>query len=228
MVAWSRGLFSRRQFLGSVGAAGAALVLPLPRGGPPAELGRGVTSVADAKRAAPAPLPASFSEDFSREFAGSRLWRWETSHGVRVFGAMVFGRAALGGVELDDPEILRGHGMVVALEGRAPGDPASIAGRMRTVDSFSFEAGRRYLLEFRVAGSHLRGPLRALARSIEARVPGVGAHTTVRLPCSAGFRPVRLEFTPTRTTASPIEFASCGAPGYGGLLLDSVHLSEAA
>jgi hypothetical protein len=228
MVTWSGGLFSRRQFLGGVGAAGAALVLPLPRGGPSVGLGRVLPSAGGARRADSAPVPACFSDDFGREFAGSRLWRWETFNGVRVFGATVFGHEALGGVELDDPKILRGRGMVVSLESRGRGDRASIAGRMRTVDSFSFEAGRRYLLEFRVAGSHLSGPPRALDRSIEARVPGVGATTTVRLPCSAGFRPVRLEFTPSRTTESPIEFASCGAPGYGGLLLDSVHLAEAA
>ena len=224
MATWSEGLYSRRQFLGGMSAAGIALALPLPHGlrsarhhpaPPPA--GHGVADV---------PLPASFSDDFSREFAGSRLWQWETFNGVRVFGETVFGREALGDVELDDQAILRGKGMVVALEGRGAG--SSIGGRMRTRDSFSFEAGRSYLLEFRVAGSHLRGPSRALARSIEARVPGVGASTTVRLPCYAAFRPVLLKFTPDKTVSSPIEFTSGGAPGYGGLLLDSVRLAEAA
>ena len=99
---------------------------------------------------------------------------------------------------------------------------------MRTVDSFAFEAGRRYCLEFRVAGSHLASHARGLARSLEARIPEVGASTTVRLPSRARFQPVRLEFTPSRTTASTIEFVAGGAPGRGGLLLDEVHLAEAA
>jgi TAT (twin-arginine translocation) pathway signal sequence len=224
MTTWSGSLFSRRQFLGGMGAASAAIALPhlsprSPVGHRPA-IEPGIL----VGRTTAKPLPACFTDDFSREFAGSRLWRWETSSGVRVFGSTAFGRETLGGVKLDDRAVLRGRGMVVALEGS--GDGAPTAGRMRTLDSFSFKAGRRYRLEFRVAGSHLRTAGGGLARSLEARVPGVGARTTVRLPCQAGFRPVRLEFTPSKTTTSPIEFAAGGAPGHGGLLLDSVQLTE--
>ena len=225
MATWSGSLFSRRQFLGGMGAAGAAIAIPHPSRRSPVGRRPAVEPGTFVGRAAAEALPACFSDDFSREFAGRRLWRWETSSGVRVFGSTAFGREARGGVSLDDSAVLRGRGMVVALEGN--GEGATNAGRMRTVDSFSFEAGRRYLLEFRVAGSHLRAAGRGLARSLEARVPGVGASTTVRLPCQAGFRPVRLEFTPSKTTSSPIEFAACGAPGHGGLLLDSVKLTEA-
>jgi hypothetical protein len=176
-------------------------------------------------------LPASFTDDFRREFAGSRLWRWNTFSGVAVFGSTSFGSEALDRSNLEDSAILRGRGMVVALDGRGEGE--AVAGRMRTLDSFSFEAGHHYRLEFRVAGSHVArsratGSSRALAQSLTARVPGVGATRTVRLPSHAGFRPVVLEFTPTETTASPIEFVSGGAPGHGGLLLSSVKLAEAA
>ena len=225
MTTWIGGHFSRRQFLGGVGAAGVAVAIPLPRLRRPAGADR-VAQIAQIEQSAGKPLPASFSDDFNREFAGSRLWRWETSNCVRVFGSTAYGREMLGGIDLDDPAILRGRGMVVALEG--DGDHPSIAGRMRTVDSFAFEAGRRYCLEFLVAGSHLASQARGLARSLEARIPEVGASTTVRLPSRARFQPVRLEFTPSRTTASPIEFVAGGAPGRGGLLLDEVHLAEAA
>jgi len=208
-----------------MGAAGAAVALPRPRAGAPNRSHPAVEADTFAGRPAAEAVPARFSDDFSREFAGSRLWRWETSNAVRVFGSTAFGRKALGDVTLDEGAVLRGRGMVVALEGNGEGAP--IAGRMRTIDSFSFKAGRRYRLEFQVAGSHLRRAGGGLARSLEARVPGVGASTTVRLPCQAGFRPVRLEFTPSKTTSSPIEFVSVGAPGHGGLLLDSVQLTEA-
>ena len=143
-----------------------------------------------------------------------------------VLGTTAFGTKAHSGVKLVDTSILRGRGMVVALGGHK--GRGAVAGRMRTVETFAFEAGRRYRLEFQVAGSHLGGPHAALDRSLEARIPGVGANRKVQLPSRAGFRPVRLEFTPTKTATSPIEFVSCGAPGHGGLLLDSVHLTEAA
>jgi hypothetical protein len=220
-------VISRRQFLAGSAAAGTFLAVR------PRFLGAGdshtrSTSVvprsADRADQEVRALRGEFADDFDGELAGQALRYWEALGGVTVLGRTRHGDQR-STAALDNADFVRGHGMVVALDGVGFGN--QIPGRIRTVETFRLLAGVPYVFEFEAAGSHRAQLTGGPRHSVVASVPGAGATVRESLLTAAEFHPVVLRFTPRTTVTSRVQIASADAAGRGGVIVDNVRLHAA-